>query len=101
MSINIFSTPSEVAISIAKRAKDKRLSLNLSQQTLANRSGVSLGSLKKFEQSGKISLESLLKIALILDALADFSQPFKNTIIEKPRSLEELLKNDTRQRGRK
>ncbi len=42
MSINIFSTPSEVAISIAKRAKDKRLSLNLSQQTLANRSGVSL-----------------------------------------------------------
>jgi hypothetical protein len=63
MSINFFSTPKEVALEIAKRAREKRLSLNLSQKTLAERSGVSLGSLKKFEQRGKISLESLLQMS--------------------------------------
>jgi len=34
---------------------------------------VSLGSLKHFEGSGQIALESLLKLALVLECLGDFS----------------------------
>ncbi|MDA9832607.1 helix-turn-helix transcriptional regulator [Gammaproteobacteria bacterium] len=44
----------------------KRLKLNLSQKTLSEKSGVSYGTLKEFEQKRPISLESLLKIALAL-----------------------------------
>jgi len=34
---------------------------------------VSFGSLKRFEGSGQISLESLLRLALVLECLEDFS----------------------------
>ncbi len=53
----------EMALHLARQAQKKRLSLNFSQRTLAERSGVSYGVLKKFEQTGCISLESLLKNA--------------------------------------
>lgn len=86
---------------IAKRAQAKRLSLNLSQKTLAERSGVSFGALKKFERTGKISLESLLKIALVLGCLEDFMMPFQPPAPETLLSLDQLLNDKTRQRGRK
>ena len=101
MSVNMLITPQEIAIHLAKRAQKKRLSLNLSQKSLAERSGVGLGSLKQFEQQGKISLESILKIALVLDSLTEFIPLFKDITTEEPRSLEELIQINTRQRGRK
>jgi len=43
-------SPFEMAKEIADKAQEKRLKLNLSQQTLSEKSGVSYGTLKKFEQ---------------------------------------------------
>jgi transcriptional regulator with XRE-family HTH domain len=95
------NSPHEMAKDIAKRAQEKRLALNLSQQTLSERSGVSYGTLKKFERTGQISLESLLKIALALDAFDAFDHLFTKSIEELPASLDELLEENTRKRGRK
>lgn len=97
-----FKTPFEVARDIAKKARERRLKLNLSQQTLSSRSGVSYGTLKKFEQKGQISLESLLKIALVLDELSSFESLFDDSN-KLPATIDELLKlNDkSRKRGRK
>jgi transcriptional regulator with XRE-family HTH domain len=67
-------TPSEVSLELAARLKKIRKQLKLSQADLAERSGVSLGSLKRFENSGKISLDSLLKLAHLLGKLADFDK---------------------------
>lgn len=97
MSINLYS-PSEISELIAKHAKQKRLAMNLAQQTLATRAGVSYGSLKKFETTGQISLKSLLKIALVLDALNEFEQLFSPPTL--PSSLDQLLEKNTRKRGR-
>ena len=93
-------TPVEMAKQIAKRSQAKRLSLNLSQKTLSERSGVSFGVLKKFERTGKISLESLLKIALALSSLEEFKDLFKPMSPESFLSLDELLKEKKRKRGR-
>ncbi|APC91115.1 MULTISPECIES: helix-turn-helix domain-containing protein [Francisella] len=91
-----------MAKDIAKRAQAKRLGLNLSQQTLSKLSGVSYGTLKKFERTGQISLESLLKIAIVLDDFEKFEQLFVKNAEELPVSLDELLvKESTRKRGRK
>jgi transcriptional regulator with XRE-family HTH domain len=65
-------TPIEVSIELAARLKKIRRQVKLSQADLAERSGVSLGSLKRFENSGKISLETLLKLAHLLGKLKDF-----------------------------
>lgn len=49
----------------------------MSQSELAHKSGVSLGSIKRFERTGQISLESLLKLAHLFDRLDDFDHVFK------------------------
>jgi transcriptional regulator with XRE-family HTH domain len=97
----IFFTPFEVSQNLAKRVRAKRLSLNLSQQSLSDNSGVSYSVIKKFELTGKISLESILKIALALGSLDEFSDLFKHDISKENITLDELLKQKTRKRGRK
>ncbi len=69
--------PREVQQSLAERARSERLRQNWTQDELAHRAGVSLGSLKRFERTGQVSLQSLLKIAMALDALSAFETLFK------------------------
>ncbi|MDQ1267928.1 MAG: hypothetical protein QG560_571 [Campylobacterota bacterium] len=89
LSINI-NTPQSVMQQLAENFKQKRLSLNLTQEGLASKSGVSLGSLKRFENSSQISLESLLKLSVVLGCLDDFMDIAK-TKENSFGSLDELL----------
>ncbi len=54
---------------LVENTRSRRLETGLTQEGLARRAGVSLPTLRKFEQKGLISLESFLKILLVLDAL--------------------------------
>ncbi len=72
----ILKTPTEIMTDLAYRIKSKRLELNLTQEGICSRSGVSLGSLKRFESTGQISLESLLKLAHAVGALSEFDSLF-------------------------
>lgn len=91
LSFMILKLPSELLKEIAVKAQAHRKSKKISQQDLADRSGVSFGSIKRFETSGQISLESLLKVAFALDALDAFEQLFEPR--EAPKSLDELIKS--------
>jgi len=62
----------DVLIDLAKKHKVLRKQIGLTQAELAKRSGVSFGSIKRFELTGQISLESLLKSAQILNRMSDF-----------------------------
>lgn len=66
---SILKQPSEVIIELARKVRRLRKESGYSQTELADRSGVSLGSLKRFEQTGQISMESFLKILHILKRL--------------------------------
>ena len=94
-------TPIEMSEHLAKSAQSKRLALNFSQKTLSDRSGVSLGVIKKFERTGKISLASLLKLALVLDCLKNFEGLFPKQDPEKILSLDAILAMRPRKRGRR
>ena len=61
---------------IRDKVRNKRKTLKLSQEELARRSGVSFGSIKRFESTSEISLSSLLKIAVALESEDDFNQLF-------------------------
>ena len=74
--MSIIHTPETVMKNIAEQARARRLQVGLTQEGLANRSGVSYGTLKKFERTGQISMKSLLKISLVLDVLDDFKTLF-------------------------
>ena len=81
--------PGEFMTEIAERARSLRKQMGYSQKKLAELSGVSWGSVKRFETTGQISLESLLKIALILEATDGFELLFPPELT--PESLDELF----------
>lgn len=83
-------TPNFVLTEIAEKFKILRKSKKISQSNLALKSTVSLGSIKRFEQTGHISLESLLKIAHILNRLEDFSSLF--ILVDDNLRIEKLFK---------
>mgnify|MGYP000020577778 FL=1 len=56
---------------LANNARAKRLQMDLTQEGLANRSGVALRTLRKFEQEGTISLASFLKLYMVFGGLDD------------------------------
>lgn len=74
---SIDKLPGDVRLEIVQKHKKLRKQKGLSQNELAERSGVSLGSLKRFETKGQISLESLLKLVFVLGRLSDFESVLK------------------------
>ena len=71
-------TPQEINKKIAERIRLIRKRRKLSQERLSEKSGVSLGSVKRFERSGEISLISLTKIAIALDLEQGLKDLFKD-----------------------
>lgn len=59
-------TPKEIQLQLAERVKALRVVRGFTQKELAERAGLSYGTFKLFEQEGKISLERLLQIALVI-----------------------------------
>lgn len=70
-------TPREIIKELVQKIQNRRKKLKISQADLAKRSGVSLGSIKRFETKYQISLSSLIKIAIALDVEDDFDDLFK------------------------
>lgn len=92
--------PATIAKGISERMRLRRLELNLTQQALAAKTGVSLGSIKRFERDHEISLKHLLMIAVILDSTNEFSYLFSHRQYQ---SIDEVLnekKAKRRKRGR-
>lgn len=69
-------SPQNVNLSIAKRMSLRRKEKKITQVQLAKYSDVSLGSIKRFERTGEISLSSLIKIAFALGCQDDFNALF-------------------------
>ena len=86
-------TWTEINNDIAQKIVRLRKRKKITQKLLAARSGVSLGSLKRFEQSGEISLQSLTKIAIALDVENELEDLFNNVPFA---SIEEVINEQTK-----
>ena len=76
----VWETAEEIDMELAKRAKKIRKWRGISQEELSKRSGVSYGSVKRFETTGMISLVSLTKIAMELDCVDDIMDMFTKAV---------------------
>ena len=65
-------SPKEIMILLSKNIIALRKQEKMSQRELSERSGVAYASIRKFESTGIISLEPLLKICEALNRLTDF-----------------------------
>ena len=74
-------TEQNVLSGIIERVKLRRKEMKLSQRMLAQKSGVSYASIRRFESTGEISFASLMKIASVLNSLDDFNKLFINEIV--------------------
>jgi|GEM_PF-89972 len=81
-------TPKEIQLEIAKNVRKRRKELKLTQEEFSKKSGVSFGSIKRFENTGEISLFSLIKIAIILDCEDEFLNLFQQ---KQYNSIEEII----------
>lgn len=93
--------PSFIAKNIEDNYKKRRLELNLSQIALSVKSGVSLGSIKRFENCSEISLKHLLMIALALQATEEFYSLFSTRQYTSISEIIQANKVKTRKRARK
>ena len=84
----IWETPEEILESLAERFKDVRKRRKITQKELSERSGVSYGSIKRFENTGQISLLSLTKLAIALDEVNEIKALFSKVAY---RSIEEVI----------
>jgi len=92
-------TPREIQLILSKRIKRLRLINEWTQAELAERAGITLASLKRFESTGKISLERLSLIALALGRLNELMQLFEEPEIMTLSDIKKLTKK--RQRGKR
>ena len=88
---------SEICVDIAQKVKQRRLELNLTQKGLALRADVNIETYRKFERIGEISLVNLVKIAIALNAVEDFSSLFSQ---QKYQGIEDVLKTGSSSRKR-
>ncbi|MCY1058540.1 helix-turn-helix transcriptional regulator [Nannocystis sp. SCPEA4] len=94
-------TTEEVAQGLAARMKQLRLARDWKRDTLAERAGISAGTVKRFEATGQIALDNLLKLALALGCLEQFEAVFTPPPARTLAELEQRDQAPARQRGRR
>lgn len=97
----LFVSLSKTQKKLVDNFRERRLQMNLTQEVLAERSGVPLPTLRKFEQKGLLSLNSFLKLLSVvggLEELVDVLKPKEQSF----KSIEDILKsveNPIKKRG--
>ena len=97
----VLTDPVEMGKLLAERIKALRLFNGWTRETMAEKSGVTPSSLKRFETTGKASLELVLKVAHAMSRLEDFRNLL---VLPAARSMDELERRSgrpDRKRGRR
>lgn len=83
-----WETAEEINMELALRVRKIRKRRKISQEELSRLSGVSYGSVKRFENTGLISLLSLTKIAMALGCIEEIKGLFTEIPYD---SIEEVI----------
>ncbi|MDO4962271.1 MAG: transcriptional regulator [Eubacteriales bacterium] len=86
-------TSDEIDRELALRFQSIRKRKKISRKLLSERSGVSLGSLRRFEESGEISLKSLTKLTIAMEISDELEELFTDVPFA---SIEEVLNGQSR-----
>jgi HTH-type transcriptional regulator / antitoxin HipB len=94
-------SPPEIGRLLAGRVRAMRLQRGWTQQELAERAGLTPATYRRFERTGRIALERLLRVAVVLDARGGFDQLFAMPAAQSLAELAERTQSPNRQRGRR
>ena len=94
-------TVDDIAKGIAEDFRKRRIEKNLTREQVAEKSGIALANIVRFEQKGLISLKNLIGIAMAMEFTSEvkniFSEPKYSTMEE----LTQIRKNTGKKRAHK
>lgn len=90
--------PTEILKTLGTRLRSQRLAQNLSQSTLAQMAGLSVGAVRKLEQSGQCTLETLVRVAQVL-GLLDALEPLFKLQVQSIAQMQQAAAAQQRQRA--
>ena len=94
-------TVDDIAKGIAEDFRKRRIEKNLTREQVAEKSGIALANIVRFEQKGLISLKNLIGIAMAMEYKSEvkniFSEPKYSTMEE----LTQIRKNTGKKRAHK
>ncbi|WP_201595446.1 helix-turn-helix domain-containing protein [Psychrobacter vallis] len=82
-----FYTPSEIAETLGQRLRTQRLSLNLTQAALAERSGIGISTVARIESGQGGTLDNIIRLAIALGMVNHFAELFDVA----PTSIEDVI----------
>lgn len=85
---SFWETPNDIMLLLAGRIRSIRKRKKLTQKQLASRSNVSYATLRKFEKTGQISLESFIKLSMELGLTEEIRALFITPVYS---SIEEVI----------
>lgn len=94
--ISNLDTAVDIRERVRERTRARRVALNLTQAELSARSGVPLGSLKRFELTGEVAFATPLPLAEALDALDGLQSLFP---LPQVRSLQDVERQSQPPKG--
>jgi transcriptional regulator with XRE-family HTH domain len=92
----LFITPSEALSQTAMALRQHRIRQNLTQEDLAHKSGVAVATLRKFERTGLIALESFFKLATTLGLLENILAAIEPK--DEYASIDDMMKENKKQK---
>lgn len=96
------STPEEIGLELGYRLRQQRMNKHWTQQELADRTGLDVGTIKNLETKGQCALLTLIRIAMALDCISDLTNIFQLKIssIAEMEKIENLRKSKIQKRVR-
>ena len=92
-----FDNADDIARMLADDFRKRRIEKNMTREQVAEKSGVAVSNIVRFEQKGLISLKNLIGIALAME----YTSEIKNIFAEPKYSTMEELTQIRRNRGKK
>ena len=85
---------------LAANCKARRLEKGYSRRTLSDLTGVPAPTIERFERTGKISLESFCRMAVLFDYFDEVAALLDHTKYATSQELETIHRNHNRKNGR-
>lgn len=99
--LDIFTrNPQMLMDRLAGNCKARRLEKGYSRKTLSDLTGIPAPTIERFERTGKISLESLCRIAILFDYYDEMAAILDHTKYTTSKELETINRNRDRKNGR-
>jgi transcriptional regulator with XRE-family HTH domain len=97
----ILDNPDDIAKRMANDFRKRRIEKNLTREQVAEKSGVALSNIVRFEQKGLISLKNLIGIAMALDYSSEIKSIFAEPKYATMEELTQIRKNKGKTRAHK